>query len=70
MFGLTTATRDFAAAAPIDMREGFNGLFGLVRDSLAETSAQRPPVPLHQPPTDTAKQPPPIGGGTRHRRAG
>ena len=36
MFGLTTATRVFAAAAPIDMRKGFNGLFGLVRDSLAE----------------------------------
>ena len=36
MFGLTTATRVFAAAAPIDMRKGFNGLYGLVRDSLAE----------------------------------
>ena len=36
MFGLTTATRVFAAANPIDMRKGFDGLFGLVRDSLAE----------------------------------
>ena len=36
MFGLTTATRVFAAAAPIDMRKGFDGLFGLVRDALGE----------------------------------
>ena len=36
MFGLTTATRIFVAANPIDMRKGFDGLFGLVRDSLAE----------------------------------
>ena len=36
MFGLTTATRVFAAANPIDMRKALDGLFGLVRDSLAE----------------------------------
>ena len=36
MFGLTTATRVIAAANPIDMRKGFDGLSGLVRDSLAE----------------------------------
>ncbi|MCX6585945.1 MAG: IS66 family insertion sequence element accessory protein TnpB [Acidobacteria bacterium] len=36
MFGLTTATRVFVAATPIDMRKGFDGLFGLVRDSLAQ----------------------------------
>ena len=36
MFGLTTATRVFAATAPIDMRKGFDGLFGLVRDLLGE----------------------------------
>ncbi len=36
MFGPNTATRVFAAANPIDMRKGFDGLFGLVRDSLAE----------------------------------
>jgi transposase len=36
MFGLSPATRVFVAVDPIDMRKGFNGLFGLVRDSLAE----------------------------------
>ena len=32
MFGLTTATRVFAATGATDMRTGFDGLFGLVRD--------------------------------------
>lgn len=36
MFGLTTATRIFLAPHPIDMRKGFDGLHGLVRDSLGE----------------------------------
>ena len=36
MFGLSTATRVFVAVDPIDMRKGFDGLFGLVRDSLGE----------------------------------
>ena len=36
MLGLTTATRVLAASHPINMRNGFNGLFGLVPDFLAE----------------------------------
>ena len=36
MFGLTTATRVFAAPGATDMRKGFNGLHGLVRDALGE----------------------------------
>ncbi|MBI2687420.1 MAG: IS66 family insertion sequence element accessory protein TnpB [Acidobacteria bacterium] len=36
MFGLTTATRVFVAPGATDMRRGFDGLFGLVRDVLGE----------------------------------
>ena len=36
MFGLTTATRVFVASGATDMRKGFDGLFGLVRDALGE----------------------------------
>ncbi|MBL8237421.1 MAG: IS66 family insertion sequence element accessory protein TnpB [Bryobacterales bacterium] len=36
MFGLTTATRVFVAPGATDMRKGFDGLFGLVRDLLGE----------------------------------
>lgn len=36
MFGLSTATRVFVAAEPADMRKGFDGLYGLVRDQLRE----------------------------------
>jgi len=36
MFGLTTATRVFLAPGATDMRKGFDGLFGLVRDALGE----------------------------------
>jgi transposase len=36
MFGLTTATRVFVAPGATDMRKGFDGLFGLVRDALGE----------------------------------
>lgn len=36
MFGLTTATRIFVATGATDMRKGFDGLFGLVRDVIGE----------------------------------
>lgn len=36
MFGLATATRVFVATGATDMRIGFDGLFGLVRDTLGE----------------------------------
>ncbi len=34
MFGLGPATRIYLAAGAIDMRKGFEGLYGLVRDRL------------------------------------
>src|SRR3979411_3150203 len=34
MFGLGPATKIYLACEPIDMRKGFEGLFGLVRDCL------------------------------------
>lgn len=36
MFGLSVATRIYIALDAVDMRRGFNGLFGLVRDRLGE----------------------------------
>jgi transposase len=36
MFGLTTATRIYVAVEAIDMRKGFEGLHGLVRDHLKQ----------------------------------
>lgn len=35
MFGLGPATRIYVAVEAVDMRKGFDGLFGLVRDQLA-----------------------------------
>ena len=32
MFGLGPATKIYLGAEPVDMRKGFEGLFGLVRD--------------------------------------
>jgi transposase len=34
MFGLGPATKIYLASEPVDMRKGFEGLFGLVRDRL------------------------------------
>ena len=34
MFGLGPATKIYLACEPVDMRKGFDGLFGLVRDHL------------------------------------
>lgn len=36
MFGLSPATKIFIALEPVDMRKGFEGLHGLVRDHLGE----------------------------------
>jgi transposase len=36
MFGLSHATKIFIAVEPVDMRKGFEGLHGLVRDHLGE----------------------------------
>ena len=34
MFGLGLATKIYIAVEPVDMRKGFEGLYGLVRDQL------------------------------------
>lgn len=36
MFGLGPATKIYVAAEAVDMRKGFDGLYGLVRDQLGE----------------------------------
>jgi transposase len=36
MFGLGPATKVYAAIGAVDMRKGFDGLFGLVRDQLGQ----------------------------------
>lgn len=36
MFGLSLATKIFIGVEAVDMRKGFDGLFGLVRDHLGE----------------------------------
>jgi transposase len=36
MFGLSVATKIYLGVDAIDMRKGFDGLFGLVRDRLGE----------------------------------
>lgn len=34
MFGFSPATKIYLAPEPVDLRRGFDGLFGLVRDQL------------------------------------
>ena len=36
MFGLTPATKIYVAVDAVDMRKGFEGLYGLVRDRLGQ----------------------------------
>jgi transposase len=36
MFGLGPATRIYVGVEPVDLRKGFDGLYGLVRDQLGE----------------------------------
>lgn len=36
MFGLGPATKIYLGAEPVDMRKGFDGLFGLVRDAFGQ----------------------------------
>ena len=36
MFGLTPATKIYVAVEGVDMRKGFDGLYGLVRDQLGQ----------------------------------
>ena len=39
MFGLGPATKVFVATGAVDMRKGFEGLYGLVRDELVGDAA-------------------------------
>lgn len=36
MFGLSVATKIYLGASAVDMRKGFDGLYGLVRDQLGQ----------------------------------
>ena len=36
MFGVSPATKIYLGAGPVDMRKGFDGLYGLVRDQLGQ----------------------------------
>jgi transposase len=36
MFGVGLATKTYIAIEPVDMRKGFEGLYGLVRDQLGQ----------------------------------
>jgi transposase len=36
MFGLGPATRIYVGIEPVDLRKGFDGLYGLVRDQLGQ----------------------------------
>ena len=48
MFGLGLATKIFIAIEGIDMRKGFEGLHGLVRDHLGARPVERTLVLVHQ----------------------
>ena len=48
MFGLGPATKIYLAVDAVDMRKGFEGLYGLVRDRLGARSTERASVPVHQ----------------------
>ena len=48
MFGLGLATKIYIATEAIDMRKGFEGLHGLVRDRLGARSVERTFVLVHQ----------------------
>ena len=44
MFGLGLATKIYVAVEAVDMRKGFDGLYGLVRDQLGAGPAERASV--------------------------
>ena len=46
MFGLGLATKIYVAIEAVDMRKGFEGLYGLVRDQLGAGPAERTSVPI------------------------
>ena len=48
MFGLGLATKIYVAVEAVDMRKGFEGLYGLVRDQLGAGPAERTSVLVFQ----------------------
>jgi IS66 Orf2 like protein len=48
MFGLGPATKIYIAVEGVDMRKGFDGLFGLVRDRLGQDPLSGASVPILQ----------------------
>jgi len=42
MFGLGPATKIYLGSEPVDMRKGFEGLFGLVRDQFGHDPLSGP----------------------------
>ena len=49
MFGLGPATKIYISLDAVDMRKGFDGLYGLVRDHTGTRPAERPLVLVHEP---------------------
>ena len=48
LFGVGLATKIYLAIEAVDMRKGFEGLYGAVRDQLGPRSGERPSVFIHQ----------------------
>ena len=57
MFGLGPATRIYLAAGVTDMRKGFEGLYGLVRDRIVVRAFERTPFPVLQRPAQPVEGP-------------
>jgi hypothetical protein len=57
VFGLGRATRIYLAAGATDMRKGFEGLYGLVRDRLLCDPAEWALVPILQCPAQSVESP-------------
>ena len=55
MFGLGPATKIYLGVEAVDMRKGFDGLYGLVRDRLGVGSTERSSVPVQQSQPDEAE---------------
>ena len=64
MFGLGPATKIYIAVEGVDMRKGFDGLYGLVRDRLGARSAERALVPVRE-----SREKPAEGAGVGRQRA-
>ena len=57
MFGLGLATKIYVAVEAVDMRKGFEGLYGLVRDQLGAGPAERTSVPVFESHTHASESP-------------